>query len=485
VLRHEEEQPAALAPGPTEPSGVSTSNRPWLRIGLMVGLVALAARIFFVASLAAADNGAGLNDNAGDARQYIALARNLAEFGTFIDDSTGGRQAGSTYFSMLRPPIYPALAAPFEAREARAALFYLQAIIGSAIPMFTAFLAGIWFQSRPAAWLAGLMAAFSPTGIGLAGQVMADQLFATLFAASIVAVALSVRSSRHASRWMWIAGIACGLATLVKPAGLYWPFVLPVLTWILAQAASSQMQWRAVAAAVALGLILPAMWAVRNYRVAGVFAVSTVDAQNLRYYLAPQAEEWASADDIPTKAKLKKNRERTMRRDIDDTETLSPRDIVRRQWSESVAIFREHPAETFQAYLHNLRGHLTTPFNGFDYQFPNGGMTRRVMGRLEEVTGSTAAYWVIGVLSAASLLPLLVRTNRRDPTWRMRVISVAAIVLIFGYVAGLSGTTYGTGSRILFPAHIAVQLLMAAGVAALQRDLPRILRREPIASHAA
>lgn len=452
---------------------------------MIVGLIAVAARLFFVANLAAAGNEAGLNDNAGDARQYIALARNLAEFGTFIDDSPGGRAAGSTYFSLLRPPIYPALAAPFEARDARAALFYVQAIIGGAIPMFAAFLAGIWFRSRPAAWLAGLMAALSPTGIGITGQVMADQLFATLFAASIVAVAVSVRSTRRASRWMWIAGVAAGLATLVKPAGLYWPLVLPVLAWIFARAASSRVRWRPVAIAVAIGLILPAMWAVRNYRVAGVFRVSTVDAQNLRYYLAPQAQEWAREGDIPTKAKLKRNRERTMRRDTDDAATLTPREIVRRQWSESVAIFRTHPAETFRAYMHNLRGHLTTPFNGFDYQFPKGGTTRRMMGRLEQMTGSTAAYWLIGVLSLASLLPLLVGADRRDPTWRMRIISVAAIMLIFGYVAGLSGTTYGTGSRILFPAHIAVQLLMAAGVAALGRDLPRILRRHAIASRAA
>lgn len=434
---------------------------------LGVGVIALLVRIVFVACLSASGNEKGLNDNAGDARQYIALARNLAEFGTFISDT---RPAGTTYYSLLRPPIYPAMVAPFEAREARAALFYVQALIGCAIPMFAVFLSWLWFQSRAGAWLAGVMAALSPTGIGMTGQMMADQLFATLFAASIVAAALAAGASPRASaRWLWTAGVICGLATLVKPAGLYWAFVLPVLVWILSQAAATKVQWRHLVIAVVIGLSLPALWAIRNYRVAGVFAVSTVDAQNLRYYLAPQTQEWAAAGEVPSKGKLRRNRDRAMGRDIDDAGKLSPAQIVKRQWAQSFEIFHAHPHETMKAYGANLLNHLRTPFNGFDYQFPEGGWMRQMMARLELITGSAAAYVIMITLSLASLLPALLSSLRHDPTWRSRLIYAAAPVLIFAYVHGLSGTTYGTGARILYPAHIAVQAVMAAGAANLVR----------------
>lgn len=442
----------------SNPSAFRAPSR-WWRIALGVGLIALIARLVFVAALASPGNEAGLNDNAGDARQYIALARNLAEFGTFIDDSTSSRPAGQTYYSLLRPPLYPLIVAPFEIHEWRTALFVMQAFIGCAIPMFAALLAGWWFHSRAGAWLAGLMAALSPTGIGLTGQVMADQLFSTLFAASIVAIACAARSPANRIRWLWSAGFACGLATLVKPAGLYWPLVLPFFAWIVFRAAASKLPWRHALVAVAIGLALPALWAARNYHVARVFAVSTVDAQNLRYYLAPEAQEWAKVDQMPGKGKLRRNREAAMRRDEADFGVVPPAQIVKRQWRESFEIFRAYPAETFSAYFHNIGNHFHTPFNGFDYQFPSGGIIRHMMGRLEGITGSTAAYFVIGILSFAALL-------RFERAWLLRV---AALVIVFGYISGLSGTTYGTGSRILFPAHLAVQVMCAAGLTAIIR----------------
>lgn len=456
-------QPSEFRSDPVDTASSSRrgENSAWWRIAVLVALLAVIVRVVFVVQLNAQAEEVGSYDNAGDAKQYIALARNLAEFGRFIDDS---RQFGTVYYSLLRPPLYPLLVAPFEAYEVRAPLLLAQAVLGTAIPVVAVLLGGWWFNSRLGAWIAGLMAALSPTGIGMTGQVMADLLFATLFAGSLVAVAVAARRNRP--QLLWLAGLSAGMATLVKPAGLYWPFALPLIAWLVFRADKVRLSWRHLAVAVGLAIALPAMWAVRNYHVARVFAVSTVDAQNLRYYLAPQTQEWAKVGGPPGKGKLRRNREAAMRRDENDFGKVPAREIVRRQWSESFEIFRNYPNETFQAYTHNLAGHFTTPFNGFDYQFPKGGRTRWLIGELESITGSTTTYVIIAGFAAASLLPFL-PPLRRDPRSKSWLLRVCVLVIAFAYVSGLSGTTYGTGSRILFPAHIAVQILVAAGTAAL------------------
>jgi 4-amino-4-deoxy-L-arabinose transferase-like glycosyltransferase len=490
------------------PAAPTAPPRLWL-IPALIFLLALVPRLALVhQTIRQHPDGSpagSYTDIAGDSGQYVALARNLVQYGHFADDRPDGRREGTSYFALLRPPLYPLYCALFEKFEWRPGILYAQAFLGAATAAMLAGLAGAICRSCIAAAVAGIGSALSPTGIGLAGLALADLPFATVFVAGLfalwmaasewvprlrysVAVGHDRTSSDSTARatatstkpWhpiiLWyVAGALFGAACLVKPVGLYWPLLMPIVAPMLVRGDGQPARWRHIFGAAALAIAILLFWATHNRVVHGIFAVSTVDAQNLRFYLCPVVEEWAKAGEQPSNSAVRANRTKAMARDDAERRKTPAVDLVKRQWSEGLAIVRAHPRETWNAYWDNVDRQLAASFDHFDLEMPEGGFVRNAMIAIEKVTDSNGAYWLAVVLMIVPLiLPWLARKERRDPSWRARAFAAPALWLTFLYLTIFVGTTTGTGSRILYPAEAPALLLIAAGVTSIVRDGTRL-----------
>lgn len=468
----------------TTPDAAPVSPRPrpslWT-IAIVVGVIGLILRLWLVGAMLHQTGGKPYDRAAGDSRQYLDLARNLVELGRFHDDGPGARPAGTTYFSLLRPPAYPLFCAAFERFDYRPGIVWTQAAIGALVPVLVAWLAGTMLRSRVAAALCGLVAAVSPTGVGLSGLILADLTFAVAFAAGFALLWQACRDGR--AIWWYASGATFGLACMIKPIGLYWTLVTPLIAWPLAVAAGRHVRWRHLVGGLAIGVVMMLAWAGRNYALARVFTISTVDAQNLRYYLAPGVQEWVRSAGDPDRRKSRKLRSDAIDRDEADVKTMSARDIYLRQWRESAEILRPYPGATVAVMWDHIENHFRSGFSHFDRQMPEGGPLRFSMHAIEDAWLWSGTDDVVIVLMIASLaLPPLVPKSRRDPTCRPRWLASVALAGTFLYLVAFTGTTTSTGSRIIYPAQFAQILLVAAGAVSIARDGRAIvdaLRKRP------
>ena len=449
-------------------------------IVLGVAVLALVLRLAFVGTLLHQNASRSYDWRDDDASQYLDLARNVVELGHFANDGPGVRPKGTTYFSLLRPPAYPLLCAAFERANDRPGILWTQAILGAALPAIVAWLAGTMLRSRAAAAATGVVSAISPLGIGLTGLVLADLSFAVVFAAGFALLWQATRGPRAA--WWYAAGATFGLACMVKPIGLYWTLATPPVAWLLARAVERRVRWPHLAGGLAIGVAMMLGWAARNYALARVFTVSTVDAQNLRYYLAPAVEEWIRSDGDPTRKKTRALRSAAMSRDIDDVGRITPREMYLRQWRESLAVLRPNPGATIAVMYEHIEGHFRSGFSHFDAELPDGGVLRRALYVIENARRNDATDdAVVALLIVAIALPPLVPRRRRDVTWRARYFATLALAATFAYLVVFTGTTTSTGARIVYPAQFAELILLAAGATSIARDGRAIVRaiREP------
>ena len=446
-------------------------------IVVAVGVVGLILRLWLVGTML--HQGARYDRVAGDDKQYLDLARNLVELGRFADDAPSGRNFGTTYYSLLRPPGYPMFCALFERFDHRAGIVWTQAVLGAAVPMLVAWLAGTMLASRVAAAVAGAVAAISPTGVGLSGLILADLPFALVFLAGFALLWQAARGERRAT-W-YVAGATFGVACLIKPIGLYWTLATPIVAWFLARAVARRVKWRHLAGGLAIGVAMMLAWAGRNYAHARVFTISTVDAQNLRYYLAPAVEEWVRSNGDPDRRKSRALRGLAMRRDERDVLTMPPREIYLRQWRESLDVLRPNPGSTIAAMWDHIENHFRSGFSHFDDQLPKGGALRRSLAAIEAAwlwDGTDDVVIVLLIVSVA--LPPIVPTAGRDPSCWMRWHASVALAFTFVYLVFFTGTTTSTGARIVYPAQFAEVLLVVAGAVSIARDVPAIARRHAI-----
>ena len=201
-----------------------------------------------------------------DEREYLALSQSLTLGKGFVYDTPEAEGATAQRFG--RAPGYPFFLAligagrsPFDATPARVKL--AQSIVGAV---------GVWLIGliayRSAGPRAGIAAAAVAAGypplVWICSYVFSEALYSTLALASVVLLNLAIdRADRDGSSTLTraaIAGIAVGLAILVRPAMLLF---LPVAAlWLIAQRRTPIAFTLIVAAAL---VVTP--WTLRNVRV--------------------------------------------------------------------------------------------------------------------------------------------------------------------------------------------------------------------------
>ena len=196
-----------------------------------------------------------------DEREYLLLARNVAEGRGFVHLQPDGAPAPGEHFG--RAPVYPVfLAGVIRLTGAPAAadapllraIRIVQAALGGALVWLVAWLAGRAAGPR-AALAGGWLAAVYPPLVWTPAYIWSETLFSVIALACAAVLSLDGRS-----RGLFLtAGALAGLAVLTRPAML---FFLPLVALWLA----SRREWRGlVLLSLACALvILP--WTVRNAR---------------------------------------------------------------------------------------------------------------------------------------------------------------------------------------------------------------------------
>ena len=231
---------------------------PWL--GIFV--VAAAVRLIYLKQIQTIPY---FDSPVGDAAAYDAWAQRIAA-GDWVGKEAFYQAPAYPYFLGIIYSIFGR--APFAARA-------VQAILGSLACMFVA-RAGRQFFGRQIGMAAGMLMAFYPPAVFFDGLIQKTSL-ATFFMASLLLLAGIVRD--RAKWWHWLLiGLVLGLFGLTRENALVLVLVFGGWLWLgfRGYAIAKRLAWTGLLV-TGLALTLGPV-AVRNYRVGGEFAITTVQA---------------------------------------------------------------------------------------------------------------------------------------------------------------------------------------------------------------
>jgi len=393
-----------------------------------------------------------------DSHEYLALATNLLT-GRFTEA-----------ISLTRPIGYPAFLALMGTKPA--VILVAQAILLSFIPVCTFVLVNLLTRSILVGFLAGLVSCTSPTGLAIGSLVLSDGLFSALFA--ILFVALTYGALCGSWRWITFSAGLSGMATLVKPMLMFWPVISIFVYGLLVglQPEPCFLGWlkkhlTPLLMLFLIPIVIMTSWCGINYVNNGLFTISNIGSRTMRTYIAIKAEEWAKAGGRPTGAAIRKNQAEVRGRLV----TLSDDEKVEALRAESLAIFAKYPKAATLAFMDDIVENSTSGWNYFLEQLPhshkqNGWLFIRV-SRLEAIVRTVTLI----IISLSPFLCLIAMTTTAPSPHNGRVFpALFAMALTLLYFVFLSGITFWTGPRIVYPSEM-VQISIIATLLFLVRPL--------------
>ncbi|HEX5083208.1 MAG TPA: glycosyltransferase family 39 protein [Blastocatellia bacterium] len=230
--------------------------------------------------------GAGNLTPPGD---YHGLSNSLLANWTYVDKSIPAQFGFPT--DLQRPPGYPFflyLINPSSGvNPARVA--FIQSILGGIFAVFLAMMATRLANAR-AGIMAGLFYAFDWVTIIHTPMLLAETLYAIALTGAVLVFAFYLRDLKPACSML--AGVLLGAAALIKPVAELQLGAF-VLAWVV------QPRRRINGLAFILGFaLLVTPWMVRNYQRHQVYALSTIDASSLYFYIAHGAESGLQGRDL-------------------------------------------------------------------------------------------------------------------------------------------------------------------------------------------
>jgi len=212
-----------------------------------------------------------------DSRIYIASAQSLAITGEF------NQSPHSIIPETQRPIGYPFfLALMFKIHEGLILPVLISCLL-SALVCIPIYLAGRLLNNEIAGIIGSLLYALNITSISSAPLILADTLFTFLAAWQFY---FFLRFYMNNSlRDLWITIIFSSLATLVKPAGLFW--IIPALFLVIIyKHKTMQNRLIAMAGTIAVFIMIVFPWMLRNHSMEAGFVVCTNTGNTLYYHSA-------------------------------------------------------------------------------------------------------------------------------------------------------------------------------------------------------
>jgi 4-amino-4-deoxy-L-arabinose transferase-like glycosyltransferase len=293
-----------------------------------------------------------------DAFAYLTLASSIAHTGDYPDSHAPGSGAGGSrgptaYF----PPAFPYLLAAADLIDGHTDPLggavhparILQAVIGTAVVAMVG-LVGLEAFGELVGLIALGLAAVYPVLIELSGTIVAENLMTLLVLAAIWA-ALRMRRSDHPYRWVALAGVLTGLATLSHVNAILLIVPLAVAAWTTAQAAFRHRLAALTLLAVTTVLtLLP--WTIRNaielHRFVpvadetGITLIGTYNAASASNHTIPY--RWRVFYRVPGEP-----------RSIDHPTGLSEAALSSKLQSQAFHYISKHPAAPLAVLYHNSR----------------------------------------------------------------------------------------------------------------------------------
>ncbi|HEY1321318.1 MAG TPA: glycosyltransferase family 39 protein [Streptosporangiaceae bacterium] len=214
-----------------------------------------------------------------DAPHYVLLGRNVFLHGAY------SRSAEPPFVTdIFRTPGYPVFAGGLDLLGGAGLIYAVQALLHLGLCALTYALARRAFGPR-AGFVSALLVAVHPTLLALNVQAMSETAFLFLLAAGVLALMAGLPPAAAPRRLDLAAGVLLGLATLVRPAGLYLPLMLAaVLAVAVARADGFRRAARRSLTFVAGVAVCLAPWVARNYAVFGTATLTTNDTVVLVYF---------------------------------------------------------------------------------------------------------------------------------------------------------------------------------------------------------
>ncbi len=237
--------------------------RPGVRRALIIAgvlIVALALRVWEVQRTAYRP--------VNDAGSYLTLASQIARTGDYGGPGAGGTRGPTAYF----PPAFPYLLAAVDLidghRVRRDGAIHparlSQALIGTGTVVLTGLVAYESFGELVGLVALGL-AAIYPVFIELSSILVAENLLTLLLLAAVWSMLRAARSA-HPYRWIALAGLLTGLATLSHVNGVLLCLPLGYAAWRLRRTVTAELPrgFAAPALLIACAVLIIAPWTLRN-----------------------------------------------------------------------------------------------------------------------------------------------------------------------------------------------------------------------------
>jgi 4-amino-4-deoxy-L-arabinose transferase-like glycosyltransferase len=231
---------------------------------VVIGLVAVAARLAFLLAFGGLDN--ELHDSLADQPLYIELASNLAEGNGFVlYEDHWVADAGEP--TSVMPPLYPLFLGGIFAifGEDLLAVRVIQILLSASLALL-AYAIGSAVAGRPVGLIAGLLTALYPPLLMYARPIMSEAIFLPLIAGLVW---LTIRwSQRGYSRRTAIAwGVVAGLAILTRTEAAILAALL--LLWLGSERRAGLLAC-ALGAATVAALLMP--YSAYNWSAHGTLA---------------------------------------------------------------------------------------------------------------------------------------------------------------------------------------------------------------------
>ncbi len=369
-----------------------------------------------------------------DSFTYLEPARNLLHGLGFT--------TGNGIIETMRTPGYPLLLAAFGLRVVPVIVFQhlLNAALAVAIYLFVARRIG----SRFVALTAAVLFAIDTPTLHYANKILTESLFTALLFVVFVLVAYN--------RKLPLAGVLTGVLVVIRPVAIVYFIVVALCLGL------SRVRARTIAAYIALALVLPIGWELRNLHHTGVFTISSIGGTNMLSYRAAGAlaieddgnfdadlveEEKGLVEDADDEIQAKLH--------IQDAEDLP--DAVRSKYYSQIAwrVLRQHPRA---AAMLTLRGLLV---NLFDSRWEGLEIVSRFPATIVQrgLDAFTAIVFAFAAIGAAAL-------------WRRDRNLALLLVATIGYYVLISAGGEAE-SRFRVPVVPQLMVLAACGIEAVRQ----------------
>lgn len=221
-----------------------------------------------------------------DAVQYVQLANNLWDKGIY---SRHPEAAGEP--DVLRTPAYPLFIIVVGALRSPVNLYLAQAVLVVAMILLI-YRLGERVQNRRCGIIAALFLATDVLILTSCFEAMSELLFLffTLLSLDILRWPTGIAKTCTCKSRAFTGGLVLGISTLARPSNLYLPIILfacELLSAIRERRIFSYCQTHLVTL-IAFSIIV-SPWIARNYYVAGIPKLTTVDKHNLVYFVGAGA----------------------------------------------------------------------------------------------------------------------------------------------------------------------------------------------------